>query len=780
MEGLNKPAHVSKATLQPNDATLELYTHVEKLLSMLNDPKVPIKDMWKLMTEDICPRILPKDAPTPYSLHFASKSLLRKLVVAHQHSPLAEGVPKVSEIARVYACMSLLSPRAWGPVLDTFFTPQKFDQLITNGEEVAEDILEAWRAILTYPSYSGMKPSEMENTPSRPQWVLPKLKTGKVRRDMENEGIEHAFVSLLPRYPHNPLQGMASRAMLTFAMLTDGRTGGISSVEQHPFIRGIADVIFMSGMSSGTISQYFKSLELPYVQKLGIDWSTVISNAQKMANLSAFISPDVPPPAFKRANLQSERAVMQKLSRARAVKDLDTVTRLWSEVQQWNQTDSQEPNAKETARAKTLSPELGNNFITAFTMMDKRKAVEVWNYLINQGHQPTASTWHAMLEGCKISRDSASLLGVWAKMLESDVRPDVTCWTTLISGLMSTGDLEGGIRAFNSMKVQWEAAAKAYVAKNNLNVPLSHLGDIDGVAKPTTAVINAVVVSLLRRDKVDAASRVLTLGGELGIRPDNVTYNTILRSLVRKRNDAALEQLLLQMEQQGVRGDVVTFTTLLENSLSESHDSSPEDLVKIIDDLFVEMKASGISANEQTCAAIINSILRRAPSIDYLLPAEHVVSKMAAMGLKPSAHIQTMFVNFHFKQPNPNLDAIGAMLDNFKKHRLPRDHIFWDRVIEGYADVGDTVRALQSLRQSQKEGFRPGYGALDVLIHALYRNQEIELARQLVTNTGLERGGPLPQDVRGVDGQHRFWNSAEELGLIEENLEARIAQQSRR
>lgn len=775
MDGLHKPSNTSNPTPKPNDSTLELYTHVEKLLSMLNDPHVTIGAMWDLMTQEICPRVLPEDARTPYSLHFASKSLLRKLIRAHQHHSLPEGLPSVSEIARIYACMSLLSPRSWAPVLDIFFTPQKFEELVTHGEQIAEDLLETWRAILTHSSYSGKSPSEMENVASRPQWVLPKVKHPKARRDMRNNSIEHAFASLHPRYQENPLPGMASRAIITFAMLTDERVPRIPAVEQHPFIRGISDVIATSGMDSQDISKYIsaKALEMPQINKLELDWARILPNAINIAKLSAFVNQSNQLPSYKRANIRSERIVMVQLSQARALKDLDTVSKLWSDVQKWEK--APQDLADGEPKACPISIELGNNFITAFTVMNKPMAVEVWNFMRNHGVEPTAHTWHAMLEGCKISRDSASLLGVWAKMLESGMRPDVSCWTTLISGLMGSGDLEGGIRALHSMKVQWETAAKSYLARNKLSVPISQLNEIDGVIKPTTAVINAAVVNLLRKNKIDAASQVLSFAGDIGIRPDNVTYNTILRSLVRKRDDNALHNLLVQMEKQGVRGDIATFTTLLESALADSHDSSPEELTKIVDELFEEMKTCGINANEQTCSAIINSILRRAPSIDYLQPAEHVVSKMAKMGLKPSAHIQTMFVDFHFKQPSPKLDTIAAMLDSFKTRKLPRDHIFWDRVIEGYSGVGDTVHAVQSLRQSQKEGSRPGYAALNSLLHALCNNEEIGLARQLVVNIANERGGPPSHEAKGVDAQHRFWNSVEQLGLIDESLEAMLA-----
>ena len=218
----------------------------------------------------------------------------------------------------------------------------------------------------------------------------------------------------------------------------------------------------------------------------------------------------------------------------------------------------------------------------------------------------------------------------------------------------------------------------------------------------------------------------------------------------------------------------MTFTTTLERSLSHVQDLPPSEVSQLIDSLFSEMKDSGIKPNETTCSAMINSILRRAPSLEYLAPAEHVVEKMEAMGLKPTAHIQTMFINFLFRQQAPDLDRIGLLVEKFTRQKLYRDHIFWDRVIEGYAGLLESDRALQAVRQCAREGFKPGYVALQMLVEALCKNEEVEMAREIVDDVGMERGGPLHEDVRGVDGQHDFWHSAERLGLIAQDLEARL------
>lgn len=774
VEGLNKASgNGSAATLKPNTASLELYEHVEKLMEMLNDPGTPIEAMWALFTQ-ICPKARPKGSPTPYSLHFAAKSLFRKLLAARQQSPVGPGIPTVGEIARTYASLGILQPKVWNPMLETFFNKKTIEELRSDGGRIAEDLLETWRIILSLAHYSHKAPAPFVYIESRAEWSPPTLNPVRVRRAMLERGIEVSFASLLPKYPHNPLHGLTASAIITFAMLTDSRLSpGIPYVQNHPFIKAIAELIVMAEITPGELGQYLRTQSLSYHDDLNIRWPSVLEQARSVAKSQSRATPESGTGnAFQRVVTNKETRIFRLLSRAMAAKDLDTVESLWAEVQLWPLEGGVDMNhdAVTTSAGKSPRPsrELCNQFIVAYMALHKERAVDVWNFMIQWDLPPTVTTWHAMLEGCKASRDSHSLITIWSKLIGSGTVPDVECWTTLISGLMYCGDLESGVRAFIEMRKIWERAAKRHIAQTKSSIDLQTLGDVDGIVKPTTAVVNATIAGLLRKNKTDVASRILAAGGHLGIKPDNITYNTMLRSLVRNKEDEALTNLLQQMQIQGVRGDVATFTIILENALSDAKNRTPQELIEVINDLFTEMEASAVKPNQQTYAAIINSILRRAPNSEFMAPVKFVMARMSKMGLQPSAHIHTMLVDFYFKQSTPNLDAVGLLLDQVIKGNMLRDHIFWDRVIEGYCSVRDTVRALRYLRQTKKEGFMAGYAALDMLIHSLMVNNEADLAMELVKNTRIERGGPPAPDARGVDGQHQFWNSASEMGLLEE------------
>ncbi|OBT55737.1 hypothetical protein VE04_03912 [Pseudogymnoascus sp. 24MN13] len=775
VDGLNRTSgNGATATLRPNTASLELYEQVEKLMEMLNNPSTPIPAMWALFTQ-ICPKARPKGSQTPYSLHFAAKSLLRKLLTARQQPDVASGIPSVSEIAKTYASLGILEPKVWKPMLETFFTKESAEKLHVDGDRIAEDLLETWRIILSLGHNSSKAPASFIDIESRAKWSPPALNPTRVRRAMLERGIEQCFALLLPKSRNKLFHGLPASAIITFAMLTDSRLSHpIQSAANHPFIKAISEVIAMAQITPGELDQYVRMQNVSHSVELNDRWPSIIEQARSIANTPT-PSMEIPrgdtDKAFRRLITNKETRVFRILHRALAARDLDTAEKLWSEVQSWpmENNGNEGHNILPTAlKSSAPSAELCNQFISTFMALHKERAIDVWNFMIQSGLRPTVLTWHAMLEGCKTSRDSQSLLAIWSKLIDSDTAPDVECWTTLISGLMYCGDLEGGLRAFVEMRKVWEKAAKRHVAQAGQPIDIKSLGDVDGVVKPTIAIINATIAGLLRKNRTDIAGQVLATGGEMGITPDNITYNTLLRSLVRNKDERAITNLLGQMQAQGVQGDVATFTIILENALSDAKNQSPQELIEIINNLFAQMDASAVKPNQQTYAAIINSILRRASDFELVAPVNFVIAQMPKNGVPRSAHIHTMLVDFYFKQSEPKLDLIGLLLDQMIKGNAMRDHIFWDRVIEGYCYIGDTVRALQYLRQTQKEGFMAGYQALDMLIHSLVRNNEVDLARELVKNTRVQRGGPPEPDARGVDGQHQFWNSAAEMGLVEE------------
>jgi pentatricopeptide repeat protein len=352
---------------------------------------------------------------------------------------------------------------------------------------------------------------------------------------------------------------------------------------------------------------------------------------------------------------------------------------------------------------------------------------------------------------------------VWKKMQILGVQPDVFCWTTRISGLIECKEINPGIRALDEMGQLFLAAAKKQYPKMSLT-QLQLMTDAEGAVKPTIVTINAAVAALLRKHKPGAAHRILNWAGKFGIQPDVITFNTLLRPLIREGNSKAAMELLKQMQKAGIEADVTTFTTILEETFKHSDEHTPEEQKEIIHNIFSEMEVAGVKANMHTYSKIIHHLLQSRNG--DMTPVNLVMERMAQQGLEPSSAIYTVLIEHYFDQDPPDLDAIRNIIDRSSMVVGSVDYIFWDRCIEGYARVGETASALKILGKINYANGKPGWLPLRMLLLALAKNQEWEMARKVVKNAIVDTGGPIDQNEHGKEGQHKFWNTAAELGLL--------------
>jgi pentatricopeptide repeat protein len=283
--------------------------------------------------------------------------------------------------------------------------------------------------------------------------------------------------------------------------------------------------------------------------------------------------------------------------------------------------------------------------------------------------------------------------------------------------------------------------------------------------KPTIVTINAAVSGLLRRQQPEAAQRVLAWAGKFGISPDIITYNTLLRPLIREGNSAAAMKLFQQMEKAGVQADVATFTTILDETFRHADQHTPEEQKEIIDSIFHEMEAAGVEANLHTYGKIIYGLLQN--PLGDMSVVNTIIERMAKQGLQPSTHIYTNLLFYYFDKKPPDLDAVRSLIERARMEVGSIDHKFWDRVVEGYARAGETTSAVRILREVTSTHNKVSWLTLGELLTALAENEEWDIARSIVRNAVVDTGGPLPDNERGKEGQHRFWRLARELQLLD-------------
>jgi len=777
-------------------AILAQYEHTETLKRLLAKPDEPINDIWQHFISHLNAAAwhlnTPGEIPRPVAFKAVTGTLLHRLQKERMQSRTADNLPTVAEITSVYASLGLLHPADWKALVYDLLrklSEQKvyahiepaianLPELFSEHLAISEDILGAWKVLCKhYSLYVNRKDPGFGD--SLDDWeFLGYPGESDLRPVKLKGGLDEVFLSLWPRCPRPYVSSMTYAALVTFSLITNLLPRSFAHVgSKNPFMLTIARLLVAARCNVKDIvkSQAAEDLAL---KGFVIDWPSALRRAEPMANRSTYRYLGVQHSVVRPLDFRSTTLLSQRLSRAMTERDLKQINSLWAEAKisaQTMTTADSESGHEETGSPIVTSPtarpshpkaqnsqfpELCNQFILAYMgLRHPDGALDIWNYMVETSRHPGLSTWHAMLEGCRRARNPTSLEAVWTRLQSSVLQPDVACWRTRISGLIENGKIELAICALEEMGRHWHEAAKKQHIKSKKP------GDINGTVKPTIEIINDAISGLLNRGHHLAAKRILAWGDDFGIKPDIVTFNILIRGLIRDGRMESVPSLLAQMQKQGIQADVATFTTILDEIFKTSDPLSPEEQLKLTNLVFAEMEAAGVQPNRFTYNKIISSLLQTQPK--DMKAVQAVLARMAAQKIEPSRDIYTMLIKHHFSQEPPNLEGVRTLLDRIRVSGAILDHIFWDRVIEGYASVGDTANALAVLGRIDKEGSRVGWPALEMVLRALAENGEGEMARQVVRNVKMDRGGPPDIDQRGVEGQHSFWRAVGELGLMD-------------
>ncbi len=409
-----------------------------------------------------------------------------------------------------------------------------------------------------------------------------------------------------------------------------------------------------------------------------------------------------------------------------------------------------------------------NFFLLAFmTLRRSSKAIEVWNHMVLSGRQPENATWTAMLNGCRLARDPRSIEILWAKMRAAGVKPDVQSWTTRIGGLIRSGKWDLGIRALDEMGTIWKETTRT--ARMRGYLPAEHEGDFQGVVKPTIATINEVLAGLIKIGKGNLTPRILSWANDFGLEPDLVTFNTLLGLALRKGRSEEAGRLLEQMEKLKIRPDVVTFTIILDGLFREdalvSGKQPATDQGAAVTAVLTQMEESGVEANVFSYGTIIDHLLKS--STPNLPAARAVMDHMASRNITPSPHIYTILLTHYFSQDPPDLAALDVLWNRIRLERGVVDHIFYDRMVEGYGKAGEFGKMMAFFRRMVKEGKAPGWDALVIVLKAIIQVEDWDMANDLVHDVERE-GGLFYAGIRGRKGEDEFKSLVQ--GLREQGL----------
>ncbi|KAK3942443.1 hypothetical protein QBC46DRAFT_380256 [Diplogelasinospora grovesii] len=775
-------------------ANLGLMKDVAKMQEILGrDGDAGVTAAYGFFETNIYPQISQAGSEVPQILiDQLSAVLFRRLLIKKAESFDSPELPTVTRISEIMLELGLLKPPNWAILMiqllqhicrvSTFPTDytsiESYENAMGRRDALLHDLLGAWK-VFTVPRFTALRVGDAAKAAK--QGLYP---SGYPRAHSSSDrwpGPQRAFAALFPQYTHLVLHRPTWAAIATYALLTDPVNRNQSVLEKAtPFLRMMGQVLFASPRPK---RNELKTVFGPYPDLHDYclsRWPAVIA---VLSNRMAALDPR----SFTRPP-RSVDNIYRQFDQALKRGNLEAMKKAWQEF--WGMDD-----VPDEARVKELlaeNVELFDQFIMAYMGLKQPElAIDVWNRMQRIGVKPTIKTWNSMIDGCTRAKNPHGIKTVWQRLVASGIELDTTVWTARISGLIRAGDPEAGLAALNEMAKIWEDSRKGQ--GNSFVIAV----------KPTIEPVNAALSGLLRLNRMSTAKTVLGWAARQGIAPDIYTFNTLLRPMVRKGQHDEVDKIFQMMRDMGIEADAATFTILLEGALADVGAESPERQVQIVTKFIRDMEAAGVKANMQTYAKMIYVLLQEGGD-----NAEAAVKAVLAhiwsnAGLELTSHIYTMLAEHYFSRDPPDTVAVTSLIESRNLHdNRDIDRIFWERVIKGYSQAGETDRALHIYNRifapsnAGAGGTIITFSTLYELLFALVRADKMEEAAKLVksarnimdaTAGGGGGGGGPPEQIpegaaaRGVIDadiktgrfwKHRFWHLADRYGLLQEDLVA--------
>lgn len=771
-----QPSSYRASFPQQTSCSVIALEHAEKLQKMLRG-RHPIGDCWAFFVEHFGPTAWNNGTVSRTSWPATLKSEVPILVglirEKRKEMPLRDDLPPFSEVIRITFELGLLRGAQWTRIIIILLQHiQDVGVTTVEGLQLVIELLKSWNIVCRKRRYQmeGKKKPVPEIISSASDWSnLPVHSMRSVYIEQTNYGIQGAFGLLTAQFSRGQTFQVPLLALGTLSILLELERSGISPHivrNAQPFMSQISALINICEMSLIDTAQFFRFLPESLFNLVKDNWSNIkgFADEQKQKlNLPKTFD-------FKVHENERSQSLHKKVGEAFSRRDVSELDQLWLHAQKL---PFYIPTADDGSdigyRPNHLTPAFCNYFILCFMGLKQQpRAIDVWNHMIQKDITPDLGAWDALLNGAKIARDPEALEHVWAMMMASGTVPDVTCWTTRISGLIHCYKTEEGIRALDEMSRLWLAAVQRkhphFTVENAKKTHASKFENVLGAVRPTIATVNATVSGLIKRQDGKAATRVLAWADSWGIIPDVQTFNSILSQIVRAGHVDKTPELLKAMEARGIQADAATFITIVEQSFADIDALTPEEQIEATNNIFQVMEGMKITPNLMLYGKIIHLLLKNVP-VDTR-PVSEVTARMAAQNLTPSTYIYTIFLDYYFALSPPNFNSINTLIERVNQTVGSVDHIFWDRLIEGYARVGETSSAMFYLGKIQKSKQFTSWHTMRTLLMALVENDEWELARELVDNVGVDTGGPIDEEAKGVEGQHKFWALARQLELV--------------
>ncbi|POS87385.1 hypothetical protein EPUL_002756 [Erysiphe pulchra] len=733
----------SGTVLEP---VLEHFDHVDTLRNMIDKSKI-LSEKLNLFRENL-------DSSTSQAslsrLKIDYATLLQEIIEFKRINPYDSKIPSITEITRIFSQVNALSGSEWADlvmaVLEKILVIQAKG---LNYKPLILDVIGAWSAAINNSNFF--------------KTLTPEV----TLRHYQKFGLNHLMGEIIPKLKHTDLTGVSAVAFVTFDVLTKKHLKIYDSSDNvRSLIKMLSLIVSIPELDLQSLDIRFQTTSVS--SHVIANWDSIRERAHRITSISKEFDEN----RFKLKPLESDgykpklsfvpfpnqardsSQIYFQLRAAINLKNHIQVDNLWLDV--CNQLAYGSKQDIEQALQTWLTPDILNHFITAYMSLQRpEKAINVWVKMVEIGLKPTHKTWNIMISGCKAVGDWRSSEKIWNMMSLSGLYPDLLNWSSRLSVLVESKEVEMGIQALEEMGRKW--LEKAQIKHPNLSRDdLLLVEDVQDAVKPDISCINIIISGLLKKNHKYRANAILEWARGFGIQSNTETYNIFLRPLIRRGENREAMELLKRMEEAGVVADVSTYTIILDNVLRFPGKYSLEELKEKIFDVLDEMERNNIKPNLYTYGKIIYQLIRDLnPQNSSLIEA--VLRHMMSQSVKPSIHIYTNLVEYYFLQTPPNLNLAQRILDQATQ-TVGLDRVFWDRVVECYAQIGDTRSALNIIARLSSKKTRVGWSAMRSVLEALLSQKEWHLARSLIHD--VKMSASRSDFLSGTKGEALFWQLA--------------------
>ncbi|KAF2261810.1 hypothetical protein CC78DRAFT_341312, partial [Lojkania enalia] len=639
-----------------------------------------------------------------------------------------------------YEQLGIMQPEWWrnaiGTLTNEMLRYQSLGETNTPGaERVLTELLSVWKLFFHCKAAGDNSLDALSEgwsgLPSEIQSQVPSL----------NRDISRRLQWYHPKFVGSPTLGFSAVTVFNILNERNEYAPKLSSSlrkQAAPFFSFLTQLLFKANVQS-----VFKHTGIsPGFRKLPKEFRKIVEDQVTRAPLEAMrmvASHNSTGAAITDDNQESdnlERFLLKRIQRAITQQShTGVLDALWGEAVQ----------AYTTKEQKTeIPPQIYNAFLNGYLALFKAdRSVEVWNHMIASGIIPDVRAWVALLSGCERSRDLNGLEATWKRMIQSGTLPDEYAWTTRIHALIYLRQVKAGLGALQEMGNAWiaaQAAAKNPTDKNRKKSVAAQPDPIKMATKPTIEVINGAISALadLPPDfyswpkKVDDIENILRWAGHFSMKPNARTYNTLIKLHLTHRDYNRVFSLLRQMEKEGIEPDIATYTMLIRATFgNEAFGSlSPDAQATHAISLLQELEDSGMKLNDYVYSTTIDRLLKRH---DNFSAVRAIVDFMLVRDAAPSPQLFTSLITHYFQQSPPDVAAVDTLWLQISTNRgAPTDKILFDRLIEGYAGVGEIGKMMAVLNTMDAHGKLPGWLALRAVVRALAEKGEWERVRSVV------------------------------------------------